>query len=323
MKLTFLLSIFLLIGLLSQAQQKIEVEVGDKTMSKGLQMAVTVLIPEAKIKDIEPVWENYINNRSFGERIDNFATGIGNIFRDQDNQVKRDKLKMEKRGDEWYVRSVEETSITSHSIDVYARATNLSEGCQFNAFFQYTDSTFINESNIDAERLESMKSFIHDFGVEAYKSVVDDQIKMAEKEVSKQETELKKIESNTRKEEKAISRYEVEIMEYEAEIKGIEDDITRTEEIVAENKLAFSSLKKDDPAYDVTKGKLKDLSKSKSRSFKKIKSYKSKIKSKQMDIKSSKSEIAKDEVKILTQQKVIEEKEQMVQDLEQKKERID
>ncbi|MFY9152023.1 MAG: hypothetical protein WAO52_08415 [Prolixibacteraceae bacterium] len=323
MKQTLLFFSFLLFGIITEAQQKIEVSVNNKTMSKGQQMAITVLIPEAKTKDIESIWKNYINNRSLGERMGNIATGIGNIFRTGDNQVKRDNLKVEKIGDEWYVRSIEEASLTYHSLDVYARTADLPEGCQFNAFFQYTDSVFINESNIDAERLESMKTFIHDFGVEAYKSVVDDQIKEAKKEVSNQEDIFKKIEKNTRKEEKAISRCEVDIQEYEAEIKGVENDIARMEELIAEKKLTFSTLPKDDPAYDLTKLALKDLAKSKSKSFKSIKSIRSKIKSKEMDIKSSKTKIAQDEVKILAQQKIIEEREKIVQDLELKKERID
>lgn len=323
MKHTLLFFLFLLFGALAQAQQKIEVEVGEKNMSKGLQMAITVFIPEAKTKDVGPVWKNYINNRSFGERMGNLATGIGNIFRNEDNQVKRNILKVDKIGDEWYVRSIEQSSLTYHSLDVYARSSDLPEGCQFNAFFQYTDSVFINESNIDAERLETMKSFIHDFGVEAYRSVVDVQIEEAQKEVSNQEKILKKIETNTRKEEKAISRCEVDVHEYAAEIKGVENDIARTDEIVAEKKFAFSTIAKDDTAYDVAKLALKDLAKTKSKSFKSIKSLRSKIKSKEMDIKSSKSKIARDEVKVISQQKVIEEREQIVRDLELKKERID
>ena len=50
-------------------------------MSKGQQMAITVLITEAKPKDAEPIWKKYVNNRGFGERIENLATQIGNIFK--------------------------------------------------------------------------------------------------------------------------------------------------------------------------------------------------------------------------------------------------
>ena len=322
MKRTILLSVLILLGLSVYSQQKIEVETGDKPMSKGSQMAITLIIPEAKIKDIEPVWKKYINSRSIGERIGNLATQVGNIFRSKDNQVNRDKLKVETKGDEWFVRSVEESKITTHSLDVYARATDLPTGCQFSAFFQYTDSIFINGSNIDAERLQNIKSFIYDFGVEAYKSVVDDQIKAAKKEVSAQEKIARKLESVSRKEEKAISGYEVDIQEYESEIKGFESDIAHLDELIAAKKLAFSSLTKGVPEYDAAKGELKDLAKEKSKNFGKIKSLKSKIKSKEMDIKSSKSKIVQNEIKIASQQKVIEEKEQIVKDLEQKKERI-
>ena len=323
MKNLFILFAFIFFSFIARSQQKIEVEISEKPMSKGQQMAIAVLIPEAKTSDVEPLWKNYINKRGIGERLGNIATSIGNVFKSEENKVDRDKLSVQKKGDEWYIRSIEETSISNHSLDVYARSSNLPEGCQFYAFFQYTDSIFINETNVDAERLQNMKIFIHDFAVEVYKSVVDDQIKAAKKVVAEEEKTLKKIESNSVKEEKAISRYEVDIQEYEADIRDVENDITRMDTIISGKKAAFSLLTKGTPEYDVAKGEIKDLSKAKSKSFSKIKSYKSKIKSKQGDIKSSNSKIAQNEVKVSLQQNVIKEKEQIVDDLEKKKEKIE
>lgn len=319
MKKNLILFAFLSMTLLVYSQQKIEVETGEKNMSKGPQMAVTIVIPEAKANDVEPVWKKYINNRSVGERIGNLATQVGNIFRNEDNQVGRDKLKVEKNGDELYVRSIEESSLTRHSMDVYARMTELPEGCQFSAFFQYTDSVFINEMNADQERIQSLKSFIHDFGVETYINVVDEQIKTAKKEVSKQEGVLRDIESDSKKEEKAISRNEVDIQEYEAGIRGGESDIKRLEETIDTRKIAFALLTKGTPEYDAGKGELKNLAKEKSKNFSKIKSLKSKIKSKEMDIKSLKGKIAQNEIQLNKQQLVIEEEQQIVEQLEQKK----
>lgn len=322
MKPTLVFLVFFLLSLLASAQQKIEVIIGEKNMSKGQQMAVSVLIPEAKPKDVEPVWKKYVNNRGVGERIGNLTTQIGNIFRSEENQAERDKLKVEKTGDEMYVRSIEEAAITKHSMDIYARMTDLPEGCQFSAFFQYTDSVFISESNADPERLENMKSYIRDFGVEAYKSVVDDQIKEAKNVVSQQEDVLKDIESDSKKEEKAIARYETDIQEFNAGIFEVENDIVRLDENITAKKIAFATLTKKTPEYDLAKKELKDLEKEKSKYFNKIKSLKSKIKSKEMDIKSAKAKITQNDIQLNKQQLVIAGKQQIVDQLQEKKEAI-
>ncbi len=306
----------------ASSQYKVEVETGEKNMSKGTQMAFTVMVPESKSKDIEPLWKKYINNRSVGERISNLATQVGNIFKSEENKASRDRLKVDKKGDELYVRSIEVDKISKYSMDVYARIVEMPEGCQFSAFFQYTDSAFINESNVDAERILSLKTYIHDFGVEAYKNVVDDQIKAAQKEVSRQQGELKDIESNTKKEEKAITRYESDIQEYNAGIFAVENDIMRVNETIELRKTAFSVLIKETPEYDAAKKEMKELEKGKSKYFRDIKSLKGKIKSKELDIKSAKNKIADNELDMKKQRIVIKEKEQFVDQLIRKKEGI-
>ena len=244
MKHFYFLTAFLSITILAHSQQKIEVEVGPKNMSKGSQMAITILIPDAKPNDIEPVWKKYVNNRSVGERVGNLAAQVGNIFKSDEKQVNRDKLKVEKIGDELFVKSIEQAMISKHSMDIYARMIELPEGCQFNAFFQYTDSVFINETNADPEQIQNMKSYIRDFGVVAYQGVVDGQIREAKKEVSLQEDVLKDIESDSKKEEKAIARYETDIQEYNAGIFEVESDIVRLDEAITANKVTFATLTK-------------------------------------------------------------------------------
>jgi outer membrane murein-binding lipoprotein Lpp len=321
MKHFILLYTFLFISLFSFSQ-KIEVETGEKSMSKGQQLAFTVVIPDAKLKDVEPVWKRYVNNRGLGERIGNLATQIGNVFKSDENKTSRDKLKVEKNGDELYIRSIEEESITSHSMDVYARMTEFSGGCQLSAFFQYTDSVFINESNVDQERIQSMKSYVRDFGIVAYKSVLDDQIKEAKKEVSRQEDVLKDINSGSKKEEKAIARYETDIQECNAGIFELENDIVRLDENITAKKVAFTTLIKKTPEYEEAKKELKDLAKEKSRYFGKIKSQKSKIKAKEADIKAAKGRINQNDIRIEKQQLVISDKEKIVEEIIAKKEAV-
>lgn len=322
MKRILLVTTLIFAGLGIRAQQKVEAGTEMMTMSKGQQFAFTVIVPEAKAKDIEPTWKKYVNNRSIGERFSNLTTQIGNLFRSKENQANRDKLKVEKNGDEFYVRAIKESSLTKHPVDVYARITELSNGCKLSAFFQYTDSIFINDTNADQERIQNFKSYIRDFGVVAYQNIVEDQIDEAKKEVSKQESVLKDIESDSKKEAKSIARYETDIQEYNAEINAIENDISRLEENITGKKIAFETLAKGTPEYDVTKKELKDLSKEKSKYFGKIKSAKSKIKSKEMDIKSAKNKISQNDLAEKKQQAVIDGKQKIVDQLREKKDAI-
>jgi SMC interacting uncharacterized protein involved in chromosome segregation len=322
MKSTLFLSAFLLLSLWSNAQIKVESGTERINMSKGQQLAFTVIIPEAKAKDIEPIWKKYVNNRSVGERFSNLTTQIGNLFRSKENQSDRDKLKVEKNGDEFYVRAIKETSLTKHPIDIYARITELPNSCKLSAFFQYTDSIFIDETNADQERIENIKSYIRDFGVVAYQNVVEDQIDAAKKEVSKQESTMKDIESDSKKEAKSIARYETDIQECKAEITTIEADIARLEENITNKKIAFEMLSKGSPEYDVAKKELKELSKEKSKHFSKIKSLKSKIKSKEVDIKSAKNKIDQNDLAAKKQQTVIDGKQKIVDQLKEKKDAI-
>lgn len=322
MKQFLLLTVFVSFSFFAFSQRKIEVEIGEKNMSKGPQMAISVFIPEAKMKDIETVWKKYINNRSLGERISNLAAQVGNIFKSEENKVSLTKLGVEKIGDELYVRSIEQTDLTKHSMDVYSRTIETPEGCQFHTFFQLTDSVFINESNTDQGVIQNMKSYIREFGVVAYRSVVDDQIKEAKKEVSRQKDILKDIETDTKKAEKATGRNEVDIQEYQAGIVDLESDIRRLDENIGTKKRALSHLKKKSPDYDTAKDEIKELAKEKSKNFSKIKSFKSKIKSKQADIKSIQNKIVQNDLKSARQRTVIDEKEQIVEQLVQKKEAI-
>lgn len=322
MKQAIILLAVLLMAFDASSQYKVEVETGEKSMSKGNHMAFTVLIPESRSKDIEPIWKKYINNRSLGERISNLGTQVGNIFRSEENKVSRDRLSVETKGGEMYVRSVEVNKISNYSLDVYARVTELPEGCRFSAFFQFTDSAFINAENVDAEKIESLSNYIRDFGIEAYKSVVDDQIKAAKKEVAEEESVLNKIERKSKQAGRSISGFESDIQKFNATIFEVESDIVRVNDVISLKKDTFPTIAKETPEYEAAKKELKVLEKEKSGYFKEIKTLKKKIKSKEQAIKSAQNQIAENELKVVRQQQVIAEKERIVEQLNQKKDGI-
>jgi len=207
-------------------------------------------------------------------------------------------------------------------MDIYARITGQSDGCVLTAFFQYTDSVFMNEYNVDKERLQSIKNYVREFEVLAYKNVVDEQIKKAKKDVSEQEGILKDFESDSKRQNKSVTRMEVDIKEYESDMKSLESDIKFLEgKISAQNQLLLSSAK-GSTEYAAAKSSVRDLNKEKSKSFSKIKSLENKIRTKKSDIKDAEDKIFSDDKNAAKQKPVVEEKQKIVDLLVQKKEAI-
>lgn len=133
MKRILLVTTLIFAGFEIRAQQKVEAGTEMMSMSKGEQFAFTVIVPEAKAKKIL--------NR-LGKSMS--TTGaLANVFQtsqlrlatcSEAKKIRRTyKLKVEKNGDEFYVRAIKESSLTKHPIDVYARITELSNGCKLSA----------------------------------------------------------------------------------------------------------------------------------------------------------------------------------------------
>ncbi|HEY3369565.1 MAG TPA: hypothetical protein VGK10_01875 [Prolixibacteraceae bacterium] len=299
----------------ANSQSKIEVETLEKKMSQGPQTAFSVLIPDAKAQDIENRWKKYVNNRTFNDRVKNLSTQVGNIFKSKEKKTSRDRLKMVKTGDELHVRSIELDKISLYPMDIYAITTQLPDGCQLNAFFQYTDSVFIDPSNTDEKRLELIEAFVHDFGVEAYKEVVDQNIKLANRDVTREESNLKELNANTQRAEKLISRDEALIQQYNARISELRNDSVNMIDNIASKKKEISEMQEDSVDYQKSKAELKSLEREKTKFPMEISSLKGKIKYKELEIESAKNQIAKNELEIKNQEAVIQEKQQTAEEL--------
>lgn len=323
MKQLFFLSWCLLIALSVRSQYRVEVETGEKNMSKGNHTAFTVLIPDAKTSEVETLWKKYVNIRPSGERIDNLNTQIGNLFRSKENRVKRDILKMTKSGDELTIRSVEIDRVSNSPMNVYARLTQRPEGSLLSAFFEYPDSVFLDESIVDENKLLLLQGYVRDFGVEAYKAVMDNNIKSANKEVSKENSRLKELQANTVRAEKSIIRNETAIQELKDRIAHFKSDslsLVETIELKAEE---IDTMDQSSVQYLLMERELKELENQKTRYAREIRTIKNRIKSKEMDIESARNQITSNELEMDNQAKVIENKQQMAEELIRKKGEIE
>lgn len=299
----------------ANSQNKIEVQTTKKQMSQGPQTAFTMLIPKTKTQGIEILWKKYVNKRTVNERFKNLTAGVGNIFKSKDNKTKRDPLKMAKKGDELHVTSIELDKISLYPMDIYATIKQLPEGCQLSAFFQYTDSVFINPSNTDEDRLGLITDFVHDFGVEAYRNVVDENIKQANRNVSKEETNLKELHASIQRAEKSIIRDESLIQQYNSKISELKNDSASMIETLALKKKEFSEMQQDSVDFKKAKAELKSRERENARLPREIRILKGNIKTKELDIESAKNQIAENEIAIKNQEAVIQQKQQIAEEL--------
>lgn len=323
MKRLFFLLLTNIIVLHASGQYRVEVETGEKKMSKGNQTAFTVMIPDSKTAEVEALWRKHVNVRPAGERITNLNTQIGNIFKSKENRSKRNSLKMVRNGDELYFRAVEIDRISNVPMDVYANLTQLPEGSQLSVFFQYTDSVFINESNVDEDQFASTMDYVRNFGVEAYRTIVNNNIKLASKAVTKEQNRLKDLQTSTLREEKSILRNETAIQEFKEKIIQLKNDSANMIEPIELKAEELAELHKDSAEYLVVEKELKELQREKSRHGREIRILKTKIKSKELDIQSARNQIAENELEEENQTKVIENKQQIAEQLIREKGEIE
>lgn len=315
MKLLFILLSVLSMNFHASSQNKIEVETGEKVMPQGSYATFNMMIPKSKTKDIENLWKKYVNKRPAGERFNNLTTQVGNIFKSKINQTKRDRLKVDKSGNQLHVRAVDLNEISNYPLDIYASITQSPEGSQLSSFFQYTDSVYIDTTNTNEDKLALIADYVRDFGVEAYKNVVDENIKLANRELSREENVLKNLHASTVRAEKSITRNETLIQQYNSRISVLENDSARMDETIAAKKKEFSEMLKDSADTKPAKTKLKALQKEKARNPIEIRTLKGKIRSKELDIRSAKTQIADNEIEIKTQKTVIDGKQQIAEQL--------
>ncbi len=329
-KLMLFILVLQLCSVIVFAQGLVEVTISPKEMSEGTQTAFTVFIPEAQPKLVESEWKRFINDKSFfdfattgtAQTVEKAFIGISNIFSQEKKSFTKNALKVEKKGDELIVRNVIHEEVTQNHIDVYARISAAEEGAYLNSFFKYSDSIFIDQTNVPEDVLLSLKLYLREFGVEAYRKVVELQIADEKSILSKEENVLKKMERKNKGEHKSIDRKETNIDDYNYDIAMHQNEMDRLSLRTKMLKDSVSRVGKKSVQYDSLKESMKDLSKERKKTSKKIKGLKNKIKSNQRKISKSNSGINANIKEQELQQEVINSQENRIRDFETKLENI-
>jgi hypothetical protein len=138
------------------AQKEITITDANKDMSLGNKSSFVLTIPEANSKDVNGHWIKL---------------------------MKKEKGKPEANNLEIKVARVTIKDISVAPFNVYTSAVDVAGNVQFTAWFMEGDSSVIASDSTD--EVSRIRRYLHDFGVQEYKSVAQDQL-AAEQKKSKQ-----------------------------------------------------------------------------------------------------------------------------------------
>lgn len=308
------------------AQENVGVTVAPKEMSHGTQTAFTVFIPESVPKMVEKQWKNFINERSIFEfatkgtsqTVEKAFVGISNLFSKEKKQYTKTSLKVDKIGDELVVKNVIHEELTSNHIDVFARITGTKEGVFLSSFLQYSDSIFIDTTNISEDAQASIRNFIRQFGLETYRKVVEEQISNEQKELRKLEGVLKDFERKNKSLYNGIGRFEAEIDECYSNIGIIEMDLQRIEDRILLFKKSLHETDRNSLEYDSIKDSIKESEKDRKKNMRDVKKQKNKIRRFQTNIRDSNADIRGNEKEQEFQREKINKQEMRVSEFKNK-----
>jgi DNA repair exonuclease SbcCD ATPase subunit len=194
MKRIFLAILLGLLILNSYAQKEVRVIETTREMSRGLQPAFQVNIPESRIADVEKAW---IRHQQKGTR----------------SKVKKDKQEMSITG-----ATIE--GVQGGTLTLYSRLFADKEDVLLVVFVEIDSVFFLSEQ--DPDKARSMRSYLRDFALEAYRESVKEQVKLEEKKLQSMEKALQ-AQRETEKKNDRLAR------ENDRQIRNLEDGIREKE----------------------------------------------------------------------------------------------
>lgn len=200
----------------ASAQREILVAQSIQACSKGEQPAYQVLIPEAKLKNVENGWKKKLKAKSKG--------------------------KLESINGEWIIYGAVDNNIAPDGFNVFSKLLETTEGVILTAWFMRSDSVFISRNTV-ADKSLAVEKYMRDFAVEEYRQVVQAELNAENKKLSDLESELKQLINTEEKANKKINENERSISRTKSEIRSNEGDQKTKEAEVKKQKGVAESLK--------------------------------------------------------------------------------
>lgn len=171
-----------ILSLTAFSQKQITVIETAQPMCKDTQqVSFATVIPQTNLKESEKNWLKYLSNGSKGKAVivngDNLQTGVVN------------------------------KNISVNPFDVYSKLRETNEGVQLTVWFPENSAVFTSkEQNTGVN--QAMEKYIHDFGVQEYKRVVQRELKAEQEKQKNLESELAGLIKAEEKSIKTVSQNE-------------------------------------------------------------------------------------------------------------------
>ncbi len=181
-----------------------QVEEREALMSLGDQNALVIDIQNVDKKELESYYKSYF--KEFG------------------------KVKFNRKANEFYMNEAKIKSISKDKVNVYAKMEELNKAARL---YLWVDSgmAIINSGEHEKE-FDAASDLLVDFSLHIEKSLIEDELKSAEKTLSKSEKDLSQLEKDNSKYHKAIEDAQKKIAEMEEAIEqNVKDQEAKAQEI--------------------------------------------------------------------------------------------
>lgn len=218
--------IFLLSGLITMAQDPIEVRIEQRPSSLGVQTAFEMVVPQAKPEEAIELWKKTIIP--------------GGLFKKSPKMV---KLK-----DEWIVKDIQIGDITSLPLNVITQVSSFPGSIYVRIFLQ-SEGGFLGSSGSSQQTTEAAVSYIRKFGVDLHRLAVGNELKAEEGVMKRLEKDLSKLNRQENKFNRRIRK-----------ARNQEDDM-RVDAVRSKERLDISTKIAGDEISEATKESHKEMEK--------------------------------------------------------------
>ncbi len=205
-----LFALFFLMGYLgSVAQEPIEVKVENRPSSQGVVSAFEIVVPQAKENDAIDLWKKTIMP--------------GGLF--------KKNPKMQKEKDEWIVRDIVISDITSNPLNIYTQVSTFPGNIYVRIFMQ-SEGGFIGSAGSSPSTTEAAKKYVREYGVALYKQAVEKELRIEENKQKALENELSKMERKNKTFNKKVKSAQKDELEMKDDVRRKEVELENTPDAI-------------------------------------------------------------------------------------------
>jgi peptidoglycan hydrolase CwlO-like protein len=283
MKYLFIL-LFTLIQASMFAQDTLKVIEEERFMSKGNQNGFSVVIPQARLKDVTSSWKKYVREKN--------------------------KSDFKEVKGEYILTKTLIPAISADSVMLYTIFTEATNHINLATFITRDDVAFCSSAT-DKNLSEKIKAYVRTFAVGEYRKAVADELDQEQKKLKDIEENIADLEKENEKMEKKIKSNEREISTIKSNIRTNENEQDINEKGMYHQQQLISTLEKSDLKEEQEK-KLKELEKAKKRLQKENKSLHEDIDELESENKSLKKKIDANEEENIPSKKKDKDKQRLI-----------